>query len=387
MSTAGVLPVFLLGGLIVALREEMSLGDDRLGVLVATFFLASTTASLPGGQLAERAGVRWAVWVAALASGSALLGAALFASTSVHLALVLVLAGLGNGVAQPTSNLVLARGVAPARQGTAFGIKQAAIPAATMISGGAGAVLAEAVGWRWAYGGWAAVALLVVAVLPTGLERTVPRTPGGRLREGDVSTGPMLLLAAAGGVGAAVGTSLASFFVTSAVSSGIGAGMAGGILTAASLVGITARLTLGFVADRMARGHFRLVLRLALAGAIGFAGLAWAHSSTLLVAAAFLSFAAGWGWPGLFNYAVVRWNRNAPGAATAITQAGVFVGGVVGPASFGAVAARWSFATAWLGTAALSVVSAACIQLARRALVAERDRGVVTPVVVTPKNT
>jgi MFS family permease len=370
-----VLPVFLLGGLVVMIREDLPLDDQRLGMLVATYFLASALASLPGGYLAERIGLRAAVTAAAACSATALLVTALAVTEVGHLYLTLTVAGIGNGIAQPTSNVVLARGVSRRRQGLAFGAKQAAIPAATMIAGGAVAVLAGLVGWRWAYGGWAVIALVVVLALPRGLGPVQVRRAGGRLREGDVSIGPMLLLALAAGMGAAVGTSLASFFVTSAVSSGLSSGVAGTLLTAASVVGILSRLAIGAAADRLVGGHFRLVLRLAILGSIGFAGLAASGPTVVVVAASFLAFGAGWGWPGLFNFAVVLWNRNAPGAATAITQVGVFVGGVVGPLAFGAVAARWSFPVAWLGSAALSVSCAGAIQAARRALAAERRRG------------
>jgi MFS family permease len=151
-------------------------------------------------------------------------------------------------------------------------------------------------------------------------------------------------------------------------------GLAGALLTAASVVGVLSRLAIGAAADRLVGGHFRLVLRLSILGSLGFAGLATSGPIVIVVAASFLAFGAGWGWPGLFNFAVVLWNRNAPGAATAITQVGVFVGGIVGPLAFGAVAARWSFPVAWLGSAALSVSCAGAIQTARRALAAERRR-------------
>lgn len=374
LSIVGVLPVFLLGGLAVAIREELPLDDWRLGTLVATYFLASALSSLPGGYLAERIGLRAAVTVAAGCSAAALLGTALAATAVSHLYVALAVAGIGNGIAQPTSNVVLARGVPRRRQGLAFGAKQAAIPAATMLAGGAVAVLAGLVGWRWSFGGWAVMALVVVLALPKGLRPVQSRRPGTRLREGDVPIGPMLLLALAAGLGAAVGTSLASFFVTAVVSTGIGSSTAGGLLTLASASGVLSRLVIGAAADRMVGGHFRLVLRLAILGSVGFAGLALSGPFGVVVAASFLAFGAGWGWPGLFNYGVVRWNPNAPGAATAITQVGVFVGGVVGPLAFGAVAGRWSYPIAWLGSAVLSLVCAGVVEAARRALSAERRR-------------
>ena len=74
-----------------------------------------------------------------------------------------------------------------------------------------------------------------------------------------------------------------------------------------------------------------------------------------------LAFALGWGWPGLFHYAVVSANRSAPAAATGITQSGIYVGAAAGPAAFGLIAGRASFAAAWLASAALMLVAAVIV--------------------------
>ncbi|MST35344.1 MFS transporter, partial [Acidimicrobiaceae bacterium USS-CC1] len=77
----------------------------------------------------------------------------------------LVAGGLANGAMQPAVNLLLARTVDDRRQGLAFGVKQAAIPTSTLLSGLAVPALALTVGWHVAYLVAAGLALLVGAML------------------------------------------------------------------------------------------------------------------------------------------------------------------------------------------------------------------------------
>jgi predicted MFS family arabinose efflux permease len=83
-----------------------------------------------------------------------------------------------------------------------------------------------------------------------------------------------------------------------------------------------------------------------------------------------LAFGAGWGWTGLFNFAVVISNRKAPAAATGVTQVGASAGSAIGPLLFGLVVEATSFGTAYLATATLALVAAATVVLGRRKLLA-----------------
>jgi fucose permease len=96
-------------------------------------------------------------------------------------------------------------------------------------------------------------------------------------------------------------------------------------------------------------------------GALGVVGIAIGGRPGLLLGG-LVGFAAGWGWSGLFTFAVVRDNPQAAASATGITMTGVFVGAAVGPPLFGMVADGVSFAAAWWATAA-SLMGAAAIML------------------------
>ena len=87
----------------------------------------------------------------------------------------------------------------------------------------------------------------------------------------------------------------------------------------------------------------------------------------MFVAGALVAFTLGWGWPGLFNLAVVDSNRETPGSATGVSQTGIYVGAAAGPAAFGALAAGAGYSTAWLFVAVTTLLSAGVLWQAGRA--------------------
>jgi len=101
------------------------------------------------------------------------------------------------------------------------------------------------------------------------------------------------------------------------------------------------------------------------AGVAGFVMLA-TGSPALVVPGVLLAFAAGWGWPGLFNFAVVRTNPGAPAAATGVTQTGASGGAAVGPILFGLVVEAAGYGTAWLSSGALALAAVVTILFGRR---------------------
>ena len=364
VATAGVLPGFLTGGLAVQIRGELGFGEGALGFAVAAFFAASALASVVSGRVVERLGsTTLGMRFAAVASAASLLAVSVLATSWWWLCACLVLGGLGNAISHPATHLLLAREVPQNRQGLAFGIKQAAIPAATLIAGLAVPLVATTVGWRWAFAGGAALVLCVALLVPKGEKRNKTRRVK-EARAGDAPLAPLVLLALGIGLGSAAANPLGAFVVESAVAAGIGVGAAGLLLALGSAAGIGVRVVFGHLADRLNSGRLRLVAGMLGVGTVGFVLLA-SGSAPLLVVGVTVAFAAGWGWPGLFNFAVVKSNPGAPAAATGITQTGASSGAAVGPLAFGLLVEETSFATAWLASGAVAIFAAAAILAGR----------------------
>jgi MFS family permease len=373
VATVGVLPVFLTGALAVQVRDELEFGEAGIGLTVAAFFGTAALSSAAAGRLAERLGPAAAMRVSSSVSAVALLLIAVAAWSLPLLLACLVVAGAGNAMAQPATNLFLARRVPPTRLGLAFGVKQSAIPIATLLGGLAVPAIALTVGWRWAYVLGAVGALLLAVLDPGGSSTAPPTERGARRGQGDTALRPLVLLAIGVGLGAASAGTLGSFLVSGAVDEGMAEGTAGFLASACSAAGVTTRLWSGVRADRRGRRHLPVVAGMMAAGAVGF-GLLAVGETPALVLGAVVAYVLGWSWPGLFNLAIVRSNPGAPGAATGITQTGTYIGAVLGPLLFGWAVESVGYPPAWIAAGVVELVAAVMIVAGRRALVADRMR-------------
>lgn len=364
MTTVGALPAFLLGAVAVQVRRDLGFEVAGLGAAVSIFFAVAALASPPLGRLGDRLGGRKAMQAGALIAATALASIALLARSWPTLMACMVLGGLGNGMAQPAVNLFLARRIEPDRQGLVFGIKQAAIPAAIVLSGVSVPAIALTLGWRYAF--------LIGAVLAVCIALAVPREALARERWVDpgpdegLSVRTLVSLGAAGALAAISGNALGAFHTASSVDGGLDEGLAGLLLAVGSAASLATRVAAGWLADRHGWDGFRQVTILLVCGAGGF-GLLAAGTPLALVGGTLLAFAAGWGWPGLFNFAVVARNRRAVAAATGITQGGIYVGAAVGPVAFGLIASALSFEAAWIMTAVLALLAGTLVAIARPA--------------------
>jgi MFS family permease len=367
--TVSILPGFLTAGLAVQVSADIGLTLAGLGAVIAVFFAASAAASSVMGSLVQRAGWAAGVRLSSILAAVTLGGIGFWATTPLILGAWFVLGGLGAGLSQPAANLTVARCVPSQRHGLLFGVKHASVPVATLLAGVSVPAIALTVGWEWAYWGGAILALLVAVVVPykpadheTGAGSPDPPRGTGR------PTTPLPLLIALS-IAAILGIggidALASFFVTYAVDIGIGEGAAGLLLAAGSAAGIVTRLVAGWLIDRTQRADLTAIATMLAIGALGIAAIATGGEVGLLLGG-LVGFAAGWGWSGLFTFAVVKDNPEAEASATGITMTGVWIGAAVGPLLFGVVADSFSFAVAWWGTAASLIGAAAIVLYVRR---------------------
>jgi MFS family permease len=362
-ATLAALPSMLLGGLALLIRDELDFGAFELGAAVAVFFTASVLFSVPAGILSEGIGPRRALLAGAGTTAAALVGAGWLASSWLTLLPFMFLGGAANTVTQVATNHVIARQIPASRMGVAFGVKQSAIPTASMLAGLALPVLGLTVGWRLTYL-VAALGLipvvLLLRLLPVQAGRTRPMA-----REGDAPVRILILLSMGAGLATAAGNATTAFTVAAADDAGFAPAAAGLLLMAGSIAGISLRVGSGWLADRLGRGSLLLAGGLVGMGVLGYLGLAAGGSAGWRVVATLVAFAGGWGFPALVLLSVARTNPRAPATAMGIIRLGPSLGAIIGPLAFGALAAGPGYSAAWLMAAGSATLSAVLLLTAR----------------------
>ncbi len=366
VTTSGVLPVFLFGGLAVQIAADLGLSPAAKGQVVAGYFGLSALTSAWSGRLTERFGSSRLMRSAALVGATSSFGVAT-ARSALWLMIAVAIGGLANAFAQPAANALVVRSIPKARQGFALGIKQAAIPTATLLAGLAVPTVALTVGWRWAFaaaggGALAALALTPTVYRPVSHQRRAIGTISGPLLR------PLLVLSLGVGLGSAMANILGAFITSTAVVAGLGPGAAGLLLAAGSALGLSLRVGSGWMADRRGHGHVTAVAVMLFGGAVGVLGIASGMTGAVVIGT-LLAFGSGWSWPGVFNLAVVNNYPSTPAAATGVTQTGSYTGGALGPLAMGAMVQQWGYPWAWLVVAFLALASGA-VMLVGRALLA-----------------
>ncbi len=371
--SVAMLPGFLPGALAVQLADSLGIAVAGIGLVVGAFFGVSALSSPLMGRGAERLGWTNAMRVAALGAGIALGLTPLVARSLITLGAVTVLGGTALALAHPAVNLALARCTVVSRQGLVFGFKHAAIPASSVLAGVAVPLVAIPLGWEWVYGLAAVIAAGGAALVPSSPRRfeVHPVHAAGEDRTARRRSPLSLLVIVAVGAGLGIfGTdALAVFLVPYAVDVGFGVASAGLLLAVGSGCGILMRLVVGWQVDRRASVSLTTVALFLALGAAGFVMLA-VDAPITVVAGSMLAFALGWGWSGLFTFAVVQRNPSEPATATGITMTGIYVGAAAGPAAFGIIADRISFTTGWIAMAAALALGALLMTVA-----VSKDRG------------
>ncbi|USQ79748.1 MFS transporter [Ornithinimicrobium faecis] len=368
LTTLGAIPPFLVGAQAVLMQRDLGFGPSVLGVVVSTFFAVAALGTIFGGGLLERWSRRQTQLLAGVLVAVGGFGLALGVRHWEVLIAAMAVLGLANAACQGTSNQAVATALPPHRRGIGFGIKQSAVPAAIMFGGLAVPTMTALFGWRSTFLVTGSLGLVVIALALLHQEEDGQQGPRANTRPAPsdhAPRGPLLLCGLAITFASAAANFLGAYLASWAHDVGLTVGQAGLLMAAGSGSSIAIRVFAGHRADRRFGGNLIIVASQMAAGAlcllmIGLLAVPWA-----VVVFGFLSFGLGWSWPGLFLYAAARLGRDAPTKASSVVQAGAFVGGAIGPVSFGLLVSAVSFQGAWFVAAGSFVVACALVLLAR----------------------
>lgn len=355
VATIGcVYPGFLVGAVSVQVIDEFGVSAGRYGWAMGTYFLAATFSSILGGRLVQRIGPRRQLVGCLLTT---IVAQSLIASIGDSFGTVVALlavCGVVNAANQTAVNLALTRARLP-RLGLAIAIKQSGMPSAAMISGATVPLLALTLGWRSAFVLGVAIAAVGLAMVlrfiePGGVEvlRSAKPVSSNHALYWSLIGGSFLSFSAGG---------LTSWLVASGVDAGLSEGAAGWLLSLGAAFGISARLFWGVRNDTMTARPYSMAALMATIGAVGMLGLA-PRIEALHVAATFLAFAAGWSWPVFTNFGIMRANGDAAGAASGVTQMGIYLGVFAGPLVTGWTIDEYGYGAMWTLVAVCMLIGA-----------------------------
>lgn len=371
-----VMPPFLTGAFFVSMRADIGFGPGGLGLAIGLFFLTSSAMSMTAGSFVERLGVRLSLSLGALLSAVSLFSISM--STSYRAVIIaFVIGGIANSVTQPGVGALLAVRIPQARLGLAFGIKQAGIPAATLLGGILVPTAAAAFGWRLTIGALAASSFLAAILMWQSGERSAVRRQRGMSVRAVDNFQALLIISFGLAFGSGAATAFGTFLVGAAVHTGFSEATAGGLLAFGSLLGLSMRVFVGWLADFLPmRSRYGAIISLIVAGIPGYL-LFILESPIAYTVGTTIAFLAGWSWTGLAQYVVVSQNPSTPALATSILQTGSSLGAGSGPLIFGAVVQAAGYQWAWTLAAVCAAISALLVQVGRLRLRRERLKKMV----------
>jgi predicted MFS family arabinose efflux permease len=329
------------------------LSTTAAGVIASGSFAAYCLAAALAGRLVAAGRARAALW---LAGGSAALGSAVVATawSGQALAVGVLVAGSGAGFASPALVEAVAATVPAAAEPQAQGVVNSGTGAGVVLGGLV--VLTAPEAWRWAWAGFAVVALLTTwwadrcAVWPSDDRRSAPGTSGRTVR---ALRRPLAAAVVAGAGAAAVWTFGRDLVSQAGIASGV-TGLLWCLLGAAGLAGGVS----GHLVDRAGvRVAWPLSTGLAAAAVVL---LASAPGTVAIAAVSLACFGAAFV---ALSGVLIAWGAeavpHAAGQAAAVVFIGLTAGQAVGAVVLGALAGSTGLPATFVVAAGLLAAAAA----------------------------
>ncbi len=361
--------VFVLATVGPLLVADLGLSRVVLGGGVAAAYAVAAAVWRPAAAVVDRLGT-----CRAMATTAALAAAALALVATArglpNLVVAVVVAGVGQALANPATNLEIARSFPEARaRASAVGTKQAGVPLGALVAGAALPSAAAAWGWRAAVAS-AALLAVVVAVLVVRTRALAPPSGAGPVRAVPMSRDASLRLLWAFqlllGAGVAAVNTYLPLFATQALA--VTPRVAGTLTLVVGVTGTAARVVVTRLSagSSRARGALGRLTAAAVVGALALAtaplGGAWlAWLGALLVGGTAVAANAV-----AMLVVVEEYRPPATARASGVVSAGFFAGFALGPPLLGFVVdSTGSYATGWVvvaGMLAAATVTALAAQ-------------------------
>ena len=366
------------------IRDDLGLSMAQAGSFLSAYYVGTTLMSLPAGWMADRWGV-----LATMVTGQAVIAAGLYAVSGTGsfslLMIVMICAGVGYGMLNPTTAKAAMAWFPRRQRATAVGLKQVGLPLGGAVGASIMPPLALWLGWRSAV----ALPASLIAVMGT-LTWLLYRDPPAAADTGGTPAGAasfrsvlgnrdLWLVSGATLVFAGMQTVWMSFLVlylTEVLR--VSLVHAGRYLVMAQATGIAGRVIFGMLSDRLFGGRRRIVLVIAGVGSTAcslvMAGTGPGTSAWVLAPLALAFGFFGIGWNGVQHTLMAelvgpRGAGTAIGLGLAISSFGV----TICPPIFGLAAERLGgFGVPWAG---LGLVMAATLCL----LIPVREGRMETP--------
>lgn len=346
-------PIFLPGALNTLIFDDIKLSYGGIGFVFTLYWTGSVIGAHKSRSITYNISINKLISFALFGTFLSLLLMSFY--PQIGLLIGALIGGFVYGYSQPFTNYLILKKCHASVQGFAFGLKQAAIPLATLICSLSIPLVAIPLGWRKVFEIIAVISLLyaIINLLTDSRSKYEKSKEKSNLLP---INNHLICLAVAGGCGAMIGNSLGGFLIVSFTHEGIPISTASLVAASASIVNIIVRVLTGTIIDKYPHLSNVLLIGMFVTGILGTL-LLISPISFMQILGALLAYGGGWGWAGLLHFVTGKSYPGYEAQATAVSQIGVSIGAAVGPLLFSLLFYSLNSNIAWGATALAGVIA------------------------------
>ncbi|MDW3177751.1 MAG: MFS transporter [Acidimicrobiia bacterium] len=348
-----------------AIQDEFSISKLQIGLMAGINTGVGGLIAPFGGRVVDVIGGRKAMAAVLVLSGTTMVFIALAQSYEMLL-VSMALAGIPQGMGNPSTNRAIAHGIKPAQRGVLTGVKQSGVQFAVFVSGFTMPWFAATYDWRTGILIMAGLAFSVVPGVALITELPVDASSEATRNKGEASPRlPTFVNQVAiygfllGSIGGGIGGFLPLFAEEAA---GLSAATAGRVFGLQGLIAIPTRILSGIVLDRGVSAR-RMLVSMAIGGSVAILLILSASSgmTAFLWIGAILGGMTLGAWNTAANLSMIRQGGNA-GRASGRLILGFLLGTTIGGPTVGwSIDAFDSYRPAWIASAVIALIAATIV--------------------------